>query len=230
MYKFLCLIFCFNLTWACAEPTLMLRQITKLNGSRIVYINSQGLQIINQKQNVEIITKLPQLQIYYVNKYRKLYYVTNLNSLPKPRGTQIISIYFDNGNLVNRKEFWTKYKYDSKLNYSIYRFKSNPNNIRQRSAIGELKLGNFKKINQNLLMVLNKISYFPDLDNIVLEINGFNSSTNVEKLIETKSIKYIDYDIHDPDLKSLKRAQTLNNIFEYDSESNTINNFANFAN
>ncbi len=79
-------------------------------------------------------------------------------------------------------------------------------------------------------MVLNKISYSPDLGNIVLEIDGFNSSTNVEKLIETKSIKYIDYDIHDPDLKSLKRAQTLNNIFEYDSESNTINNFANFAN
>ncbi len=224
------LIFFSSFNLAQAEPTLMLKQIVKLSGPRLVYINSQGLQIINQKQHVEIVAKLPKLEVCFINQPHKLYFICSLKTLPPPRGYQLIKMLIDNGDCINKSEFWIKYKYCPKLNYTLYRFKSNPTNDKQISVVGQLKLGNFKNINLDLLKVLNKITYLPDLGNIILEISSFNTNANIENLIETNLNKYINYEINYPDLKQLKKAKSLNDIFEYESNSDTLNGFTNFVN
>ena len=217
----------FNCSSSFAEKTLYLNQIFKLSGPRKVYINDKALFIDNFKQNIQIFFLSSNPNVYYINTKQKKYFIAPANDLPKPRGSGLLIVSFENGDLINQPQNWILHS--SSRDSKIYYFKFNPNNTKGRNKISSLVLGNFTNINPICLAVLNKITYAPNLKNIILEIGFFNQSSNLEKFILTNWFKNINYTINLPDLKSYTKVLNIQEIFGYSSADSILKGFSQFC-
>ena len=210
-----------------ARPTLVLGQVAKTSGDRNVYLNDKGLLIDNYKQNVQIFYLPPNPNIYYINVKQKKYFVTDIDHIPKPQGCQLLKLSFDNGHLIDQPECWILH--GTKNGKSTYYFKYNPANKKEKNKVGDLILGHFPNLNPFCLSLLNKITYTPNLKNVVLEMTLFNQNANQEKYIITKSAKTIDYTIKLPDLKAYTKASDIKDFFGYQSANKIIDGFMQFC-
>ena len=209
-----------------AKNALVIKQNTKIAGLLTAYITDSALKIRTSNPKIDIYYFAGHKFAYYFNVNAKLYFLSDLTSIPVFRGAHCLNNLCNiDGKSFEQPELWYKSQNFNYLNVpsTIYKLKYSPkphSNILKYSLV---VVGDFKGIDSNYINIHRRTTGSPMLGNITLKLESCDEDFNKCEYITTNMIYYADYDIKLPDLKGLKNVNSQGALFRVVSDSNRLN-------